>query len=148
MMLEMKKEKKPVKVGKVRKWVTGKPRGGVVSWKDERGVDKQVRLGTFIRDHLLMGDDHIQSTWKAYKQAVKGRGKRYNPGSYSNVKYYFYMLKKLRLIKPVSVKKKPVLSMGQKVIAQPVVYHIVNSVSDAWNKPREYYDKKRLKMER
>ena len=133
---------KPVKVGKVRKWVTGKPRGGVVSWKNERGVDKQVRLGTFIRDHLLMGDDHIQSTWKAYKQAVKGRGKRYNPGSYSNVKHYFWLAKKLGLIKPKpAIRRKPKLKTGQRIVAKPVVYHIENSVDDAWQHLRKNYNK-------
>ena len=126
---------------KVRKWVGGKPRGGVVSWKDEQGVDKQVRLGIFIKKHLLATHgDHIQSTWKAYKKAVKGQGKKYNPGSYMNMKGYFWMAKKLGLIKPTNIKRKAKLKRGQKIIVEPVVYHIENSVDDAWQHLRKNYN--------
>ena len=113
-----------------------------------------VQLSLFIRDHLLSsGGDHIYSTYSAYKEKVRRqehelgfRRGHYRVGSYMTTKYYFYLLKTLGLIEVVTVlneegKAVPVVRKGSVGVlkAKPIVYKVVVSVNDAWNKPRKYY---------
>ena len=101
-----------------------------------------VQTSTFIRDHLIrMGGDHIYSTYGAYKKMVRKKERElgfkkghYRVGSYMTMKYYFYLLKTLGLIKPTEEEREGKVDV---LIAKPVVYKVVNTVSSAWERPRE-----------